>query len=191
MAKELAGAIGEGRLPACCHAVAGTLVDLAPGDRFDAVAYVDVLEHIPDDAAELARAAGHLAPGGRLVVVAPAHQWLYSPFDAAIGHHRRYTRRSLTGVVPAGLAPVTVRYLDAVGLLASAANRMVLRQRLPDRRQLALWDGLMVPLSRALDPLLGFRVGKSVLGVWRAAGGASDGPMRHVGPGSGPSSARH
>jgi hypothetical protein len=169
MAEGLARAIGEGRLPGCCRAVAGTLADLAPGDCFDAIAYVDVLEHIPDDAAELARAAGHLAPGGRLAVVAPAHQWLYSPFDAAIGHHRRYTKGSLSGVVPTGLTPVTVRYLDAVGLLASAANRMLLRQRLPDRRQLALWDGLMVPLSRGLDPLLGFRVGKSVLGVWRAA----------------------
>jgi SAM-dependent methyltransferase len=170
MAQELERAIGESRLPGCCRAVAGTLADLPPDDRFDAIAYVDVLEHIADDAAELERAAAHLVPGGRLVVVAPAHPWLYSPFDAAIGHHRRYTTRSLLAVVPAGLTPVTLRYLDAVGLLASAANRVLLRQRLPDRRQLALWDGLMVPLSRGLDPLLGFRVGKSVLGVWRAGG---------------------
>jgi SAM-dependent methyltransferase len=171
MAKGLERAIGEGRLPGCCRVVAGTLTDLLAADRFDAIAYVDVLEHIRDDAAELARAAGHLVPGGRLVVVAPAHSWLYSPFDAAIGHHRRYTTGSLSGVVPAGLTRVTVRYLDAVGLLASAANRVLLRQRLPDRRQLALWDGWMVPLSRAVDPLLGFRVGKSILGVWRTDGG--------------------
>jgi hypothetical protein len=171
MAEGLARAIGEGRLPACCRAVGGTMADIPPGDRFDAIAYVDVLEHIQDDAAELARAAGHLTPGGRLVVLAPAHPWLYSPFDAAIGHHRRYTRASLSRVVPAGLARVTLRYLDAAGLLASAANRAVLRQRMPERRQLALWDGVLVPLSRVLDPLLGYRVGKSILGVWRAEGG--------------------
>jgi hypothetical protein len=28
------------------------------------------------------------------------------------------------------------------------------------------WDRLLVPCSRALDPLLGYRVGKSVLGIW-------------------------
>jgi hypothetical protein len=109
-----------------------------------------------------------LAPGGRLIVVAPAHRWLYSAFDAAIGHHRRYTRHSLARVVPPELERVTVRYLDSVGLLASAANRLLLRRSLPTQPQIAVWDRLMVPLSRRLDPLIAFALGKSVLGIWRA-----------------------
>src|SRR6516164_6197863 len=43
--------------------VAGTLDDL-PGRRFDAILYLDVLEHIEDDSAEMRRAAEHLYPGG-------------------------------------------------------------------------------------------------------------------------------
>ena len=31
---------------------------------------------------------------GRLIVLSPAHQWLYTAFDRRIGHFRRYTRRS-------------------------------------------------------------------------------------------------
>ena len=31
------------------------------------------------------------------------------------------------------------------------------------------WDRLKIPVSRVLDPLLGYRAGKSVLGIWRAA----------------------
>ena len=65
--------------------------------------YIDVLEHIEHDLDELARAASHLAPGGHLVVLAPAHQALFSDFDRAIGHYRRYNRAGLQKLAPAGL----------------------------------------------------------------------------------------
>lgn len=168
MARTLTDAVAAGRLPACCRVVRGTVADLAPEAVFDAIAYIDVVEHIAADADELDRAARRLAPGGRLIVVAPAHRWLYSAFDAAIGHHRRYTRHSLARVVPPQLERVTLRYLDSVGLLASAANRLLLRRSLPTQAQIAVWDRLMVPLSRRLDPLIAFAAGKSVLGIWSA-----------------------
>lgn len=168
MAERLREAIARGELPACCQAWAGTVRDLPSDARFDAILYVDVLEHVRDDAAELVAAAGALSPGGALIVLAPAHGWLYSPFDRAIGHYRRYTRRSLAAVGPPGLRLVVLRYLDSVGLLASAGNRFVLRKSTPTAGDIARWDQLMVPVSRWLDPWLGFRIGKSVLGVWRA-----------------------
>jgi SAM-dependent methyltransferase len=168
MASRLAAAVADGALPRCCQARAGTVRTLPPAARFDAVLYIDVLEHVEDDAAELAAAARVLRPGGVLIVLAPAHAWLYSPFDRAIGHHRRYTRRSLERVAPRGLHRLVLRYLDSVGLLASAGNRFVLRRSLPTARDIARWDRLMVPLSRRLDPWLGFRIGKSVVGIWRA-----------------------
>ena len=169
MAGHLEAAIAAGALPACCRARAGTVQSLSSEARFDAILYADVLEHVADDAAELRAAARLLRrPGGALIILAPAHGWLYSPFDRAIGHHRRYTRRSLERVVPAGLARLTLRYLDSVGLLASAGNRFVLRRSLPTERDIARWDRMMVPLSRRLDRWLGFRVGKSVVGIWRA-----------------------
>jgi hypothetical protein len=51
-------------------------------------------------------------------------------------------------------------------LLASLSNRW-LKQRLPTVGQIQLWDAWMVPVSRVLDPLLQYAIGKSVLGVWR------------------------
>lgn len=58
-------------------------------------------------------------------------------------------------------------YLDSVGLLASAANRIFLRSARPTLFQVRLWDRFFVRCSRLLDPLLGHSIGKSVLGVWR------------------------
>ena len=126
-----------------------------------------MLEHIEDDAEELRRASKHLKPGGALIVLSPAHPWLFAPFDQAIGHYRRYSRESLRAAAPRHLRRQKLVYLDAVGLLASLANRLLLKQDMPTAGQIKTWDGLLVPCSRLLDPLLGGTVGKSVLGVWR------------------------
>lgn len=159
-----------GGLPRCCEVRAGTVDDLPAEPAFDAALYLDVLEHIDDDAGELARAGARLVPGGRLVVLSPAHPWLFSPFDAAVGHVRRYTRATLAAAAPAGWRTERLDHLDAAGLLASALNRALLRQALPTARQLAVWDALLVPLSRRLDARLGHRLGKSLLGVWTKPG---------------------
>jgi len=135
--------------------------------QFDVILYIDVLEHIQDDRAEMERAAALLRPGGRIIVLAPAHQRLYSPFDAAIGHYRRYSRNSLSARTPEGCRIEIMRYLDCVGIITSLANRAFLRQRQPTLRQILFWDSILVPLSRVLDPVFGFRLGKSVLSVWR------------------------
>ena len=166
LAARLTERIRAGELPRCCKVVSGTLDDLDPQIRFDSVLYVDVLEHITNDAQEVTGASRRLGPSGRLIVLAPAHQWLYSPFDAAIGHQRRYSKGTLGALVPSDLRCVRLAYLDVVGLLASVANRLALRQSLPTRSQILFWDRVLVRLSRRLDPLVGYRAGKSVLGVW-------------------------
>jgi 2-polyprenyl-3-methyl-5-hydroxy-6-metoxy-1,4-benzoquinol methylase len=149
--------------------VQGDITDLA-GRCFDCLLYIDVLEHIEADADELRRAADLLAPGGTVVVLAPAHQRLYTPFDRAIGHYRRYSRADLRALTPATLRLERLFYLDSVGLLASLANRLWMKQSMPTMRQVQVWDRFFVPVSRWLDPLVGYRLGKTVVGVWRRLG---------------------
>ena len=144
----------------------GTTADLDPSSRFDTILYIDVLEHIEDDRAEMARAAELLAPRGAVIVLSPAFQQLFSDFDRSVGHFRRYTRASLAEVMPPSVRQVRLRYLDSVGFLASLSNRALLRQALPTRRQIALWDRVMIPASRVLDPLLARSFGRSVLAVY-------------------------
>jgi ubiquinone/menaquinone biosynthesis C-methylase UbiE len=154
-------------MPVPIEIVVGTtesLRDTAP--RFDTILYTDVLEHIEQDRDELQRAAKLLKPGGAIVVLVPAHQWLFSPFDAAIGHFRRYSRRTLRDVGPPELRLERLRYLDAVGLLASVGNRFLSRQSMPTPGQIRLWDSGLVPVSRWVDPVFGYRLGKSLLAVW-------------------------
>jgi SAM-dependent methyltransferase len=61
----------------------------------DAVCMFDVLEHLRDDAEILAEAYRVLKPGGKIVVTVPAYQGLWSYFDEASHHQRRYSRAQL------------------------------------------------------------------------------------------------
>ena len=149
--------------------IAATLNETPADTTFDTILYVDVMEHIGNDAAEFARAASHRRPGGTIVILSPAHPRLYTPFDRAIGHHRRYTKRMLRGI-SGGVNSVRIeqlRYVDSFGLLASLANRYLLHSAMPTPRQIRTWDRGLVPLSRLADPLLLYLLGKSILGVWR------------------------
>lgn len=161
--RRAAGEIGPN-----CNVVVSKLTELSPDIRFDTILYIDVLEHIPGDRDELIEASKRLQPNGYLVVLSPAHEWLFTSFDSAVGHVRRYTTKSLKCLDPPGLKPCLFRYVDSVGLLASLANALILKTSHPTNAQIQFWDRFMVPVSRVLDRLGRFRVGKSVLAVWQA-----------------------
>lgn len=167
LAKQLASNLPAARNGQSWRVVEGVLSDLGDEPGADTIIYADVIEHIEDDKAEVARAAGLLKLGGRLVVLVPAHQWLFSPFDASVGHFRRYNRATLRALAGSELELVRMRYLDSVGMGASVANRFFLKAAKPSRAQIDFWDKRLVPLSKVLDPVLGYRFGKSILVVWR------------------------
>jgi len=145
----------------------GTVSTLPAHKMFDTIIYIDVLEHIRDDHLELVQAARHLETNGKLLILSPAHPALFSNFDLSVGHLRRYTIKTLSKIAPKNLGPIDLRYLDSAGWLASLANRCLLKQSVPDIRQILFWDRVMVPISRVLDPLCGYRIGKSILGIWK------------------------
>ncbi len=64
-------------------------------ESYDVVTLLDVLEHIEETRPFLTSILRHLRPGGHLVVNVPALQSLFSRYDTAAGHMRRYRKDTL------------------------------------------------------------------------------------------------
>jgi SAM-dependent methyltransferase len=157
----------SGQLPSGCLLVNGSLPDLDPSARFDTIIYIDVLEHIDNDRAELTAASQLLNRGGNLIVLSPAYQFLYSSFDKAIGHYRRYNKAGLraAGAIP-GLSEKKIFFLESTGVFLLLLNKAIVHKKYPSRQDIRIWQSVFIPVSRVLDKLLLYRFGKTIIGVW-------------------------
>lgn len=89
-----------------CPTIPGTLyvydiLTLNPKmvNKYDLILLIDVLEHIEDEIKFLVAAHEHLKPGGFLILGVPMRQHLFSAYDRAVGHYRRYSTNYLKSVV--------------------------------------------------------------------------------------------
>src|SRR5205823_9916344 len=64
-------------------------------ESFDTAICLNVLEHIAAHESALGVIRDLLIPGGRLLLLVPAHRFLYGSIDREVGHERRYERDSL------------------------------------------------------------------------------------------------
>jgi SAM-dependent methyltransferase len=131
--------------------------------QYDTLIYIDVLEHIEDDRQEVLNALNALKPNGHLIILCPAHNWLFSPFDKSIGHYRRYDKKRYLQILPKEFEILRLRYLDSIGILASATNKLFLKKTYPTLKEVKFWDNYMVPISRMTDVMMFYSLGKSVL----------------------------
>jgi SAM-dependent methyltransferase len=68
-------------------------------EAYEFLVLFDVIEHVDDQAAFLARASDFVRPGGAIAINVPARQELFSAYDDQAGHLRRYSLESLSKVV--------------------------------------------------------------------------------------------
>lgn len=79
--------------------------------KYDFILLLDVIEHILEPANFLQSVLKHLKPGGLLIVNVPALPALFSLYDTAVGHHRRYTKTTLAEAIAVQKAEVVdLRY---------------------------------------------------------------------------------
>lgn len=115
----------------------------------DTVICLNVLEHVRDDDQALANIHNFLNPGGRLIIVVPAHQALFSSLDKYLHHERRYSLSSLRGkMVEAGFKIITGRYLNMLGAMGWFLNGHVLRRKMIPPQQVRLMD-FFLPLLKS------------------------------------------
>jgi len=130
---------------------------------FDYIYSLNVIEHIADDVAAVREWAAKLKPGGRMLLYVPAHQFLTSSMDRAVGHCRRYTRKILTQTAErAGLSVVKpARYADSLGFMFSLLYKFTVRDASLGVSSVKFFDAIF-PITRLIDPVFARVFGKNV-----------------------------
>jgi hypothetical protein len=136
------------------------LLEADPAGHSAAV-LLNVLEHIDDDV-EALRKARRLA--ARVIVLVPAFPFAMSRFDREIGHHRRYTKPTLSAAArAAGLTVDVLDYVNAVGLIGWTVGMKFLRLEPRAGKVLSLWDRHVVPTARRIEEARKPPFGQSLL----------------------------
>jgi len=97
---------------------------------YDGVLLFDVLEHIHDPQPFLRSAVRHVKPGGWLALNVPASETLRSRYDDVVGHHRRYSTRTLAAAlsdVGDGVRCVDLRYWGMCLVPLGLARKLLLQ----------------------------------------------------------------
>lgn len=135
--------------------------------KYDTICYLDVLEHIEDDTSEILKSQKLLKKNGLLIILVPSYPSLYSDFDKSVGHIKRYNRKDLQRFCSQSLILEKLFNLDSMGMVCSAINRYILKRDNIRQKDIYFWDKTMVPLSKRIDPLINFQVGKSLVAIFR------------------------
>jgi SAM-dependent methyltransferase len=150
--------------------VEGTIDDLPPGSDWDAMVSINVLEHIRDDEAELAKYARRLVAGrGHLCLFIPARPELHAPIDQDFGHFRRYVKPELRAKLErAGFEVVRLEYFNFIGYFAWWFNFCLLKKRQFDVASVVLFDRFIFPAAHWLEAhVMRPPFGQSLLAVAR------------------------
>ena len=108
----------------------GSILELPIGEKqVDVAVALDVLEHVERDDVALAELLRITKPGGHLILNVPAMQSLWSDWDVALGHFRRYSLPSFNQLLAAGLqgkefSIVYLGYINAFAFPLIYAYRM-------------------------------------------------------------------
>jgi len=129
----------------------------------------NVLEHIEDDEATLRAMKNKLYEAGKLFLYVPAFPCLYSAFDSAVGHCRRYKKQELAYKLQrAGFVIERAEYVDSLGFLCwLVMGKLPCNKTHINPAMIKCFDRLIFPVSRLLDKITKSYFGKNLLVIAR------------------------
>lgn len=132
---------------------------------FDTVIALNVVEHIRNDVKAINNCKQLLKPGGKLIILVPAYQWLFNAFDVELGHFKRYTLKELgTMLTTAGLELAHTRYFNLAGIPGWWLTGSVMKKKVIPGGQLKIFN-LLVPIFRLIDKVVLRKAGLSAIAV--------------------------
>lgn len=133
--------------------------------KFDTIVCLNVLEHIEDDDVAVDNLYKLLKKNGKLILLVPAHRFLYGEIDRSIGHFRRYNKTGLIKQLEGlGFKVIRSRRLNFLGALGWFMAGKILQREIVGERNIKIFN-LIAPLVLSLEDLFEPLIGTSILVV--------------------------
>lgn len=134
--------------------------------KINTVFALNVLEHIGDDVKALNYIYDILEPGGKLVFLVPAHKFLFNSVDRAVGHYRRYSRKTVKDKVQQTKFKLgKMFYFNFAGIPGWFVSGNILKKQVINESALGFFNTL-VPVFKFVGKYVFFRsIGISLIVV--------------------------
>jgi SAM-dependent methyltransferase len=134
--------------------------------RIDTIVLLNVLEHVNEALEALKNLSDCLCKSGRLIVVVPAMQILYSNLDKVYGHWRRYSRGDFKQMEASlNMTLLTCYYFNFFGFFGWFVNTKLFNKKHLPVRQTIYFDKLS-PIFSKLEKYLPPPLGLSIIAVF-------------------------
>lgn len=131
--------------------------------RFDSIVCLNVLEHIKDDKKALTNIFNLLRREGYLVLLVPAHDFLYGEIDQSIGHFRRYNKEEVINKLRnLGFKVISCRVLNMLGAVGWLLSGRILSNKVISKNKIKVFN-LFAPLFLTIEDLIQPPFGTSFL----------------------------
>ena len=138
------------------------------GSGYSSIVSLNVIEHLENDDGAMRGAHNALMPGGCFVAFTPAFPLLMSKFDKAVGHHRRYTKKTARALLNNnGFEIVKIEYVNSLGWFAWLIGMRILKITPRDSLMLKIWDKVVIPVVSKIESWITPPFGQSILIVGR------------------------
>ncbi|PHX91755.1 MAG: methyltransferase type 12 [Flavobacteriales bacterium] len=133
---------------------------------YDAIFALNVVEHIKDDRMALLNMVKLLKPGGNIVILVPAYQYLYNGFDRALEHFRRYTKYTLMAIFPNNAQLVKTWHFNFAGIFGWFLVGTIFRKKVIPESNMRVYN-VLTPLFKLADKVVCNSMGLSVIAVYQ------------------------
>ncbi len=130
--------------------------------KFNSIIAFNVLEHIRGDRKAIRNAFNLLKKNGKLIVIVPAHMFLFSNFDKSLGHFRRYTIDDFVEKAKSsGFVIKEVKYINWVGAVGWFLFMKILKKRELPSREVGIFNligPVLLQIEKFIRPAFGLSV---------------------------------
>lgn len=130
--------------------------------KFETIILLNVLEHIKDDQQALENLVNLLRPQGLLILLLPAHQFLYGSIDESIDHYRRYNKKAINKLLQQRLSIIYSRRINMLGALGWYVSGKILKCRYVTSGNIKIFN-LLAPIFLHIESFFNPPFGLSYL----------------------------